>query len=71
MEILRKRYEKFIAINDHCEASLLLVRNFGTKEEIEICERIKASRDKNQGLSCEETQERYLASNHYHKLLYK
>jgi len=71
MEKLLKQYKRLEARNDHNEAAMLLVKNFGTQEEIEIIEGIIARYKKNGHLIHSDYLLRYETSNKYYKLLHQ
>lgn len=70
MEKLLKQYRHFEAMNDHNKAAMLLVKNFGTQEEIEIIEGIIARHNKNGHLIHSDYVLRFETSQKYFKLLF-
>ena len=71
MEKLLKQYKKFEANNDHNEAAMLLVKNFGTQEEIDIIEGITVRTNRKGYIAHEDYQLRYETSQKYYKLLFQ
>jgi hypothetical protein len=71
MEKLLKQYKKFEANNDHNESAMLLVKNFGTQEEIDIIEGITVRTNRKGYITNEDNLLRYKTSNKYYKLLFQ
>jgi hypothetical protein len=64
---LTRLYNRNESINAHSENLLLLAKNFGTREDIEFCEELIRTRDKNNGLTLTQSGEGY---NRIHVKLY-
>lgn len=69
METLQQKYDRLEDINDHTGAAMLLVNNFGTKEEQKIMKGIKARQLVNGHMTIEDDRLRFETSNKYYKLL--
>ena len=70
METLLKKYKRYEANNDHNRAAMLLVKNFGTPEEIEIMDGIIARHKKLGYIENVDRELRYQTSQKYYKLLF-
>ena len=66
---LLNKYRRLENNNDHNEAALLLIKKFGTQEEVDRMERIKINHQRRGHILHEEVQERYQLSHKYYKLL--
>jgi len=71
MNNLLRKYKRLESNNDHNEAALLLVKNFGTQDEIDTLERIKNNHERRGHILHEERMQRYEISQKYYKLLHK
>jgi len=66
---LLAKYNKFENDNNHNACAILLVKHFGTHEELEILENIKKSHNKRGYILQEEIDVRRNISQKYYKLL--
>jgi len=68
---LLTQYKKLEDNNDHNEAALLLVKTFGTQDEVNAIERIKIMHERRGHILQEEIDKRRTISQKYYKLLHK
>ncbi len=70
MNNILKRYRKLENSNNHNEAALLLVKNFGTKDEVEKLEKIKKDHEARGHILYEEQKLRYEIAQKYYTYLF-
>jgi len=70
MNKLLKRYNRLENNNDHNDCALLLVKNFGTQDEIDTIKSIIIKHERRGHILQEEIDERYAVSQKYYKLLH-
>jgi len=68
---LLRRYNRLEAMNNHNECAILLVKAFGTKEELKVLEAIKKAHDNRGHILQEEIDVRRNISQKYYKLLHQ
>ena len=71
MKNLLRQYNILENNNDHNKCALLLVKNFGTQEEVDMIMEIFSNHMKRGHILHEEVKKRYEISNKYYKLLHK
>ena len=73
MKTILRKYNRLEDNNNHTDAAMLLVNQFGTDEEKEIMQGISDRHKKNPeiGITYADYQKRYEISNKYYKLLIK
>ena len=71
MKNLLAKYNRLENNNDHNKCALLLVKNFGTQEEVDRIMEIFSNHTKRGHILYEEQQERFKISNKYYELLHK
>jgi len=71
MKNLLAKYKRLENENKHNNCALLLVKNFGTQEEIDRIMEIFSNHMKRGHILYEEQQERFKISNKYYKLLFQ
>jgi hypothetical protein len=66
---LLKKYQRLEANNDHNEAAMLLVNNFGTDDEKIALQEIIARHEKQGYISMDDTRLRFEIAQKYYKLI--